>query len=89
MSVSALDVKGVRSGYGEAPVVRDDPVGQVAAVRAARDAEPIRIGQAILYQRVDAGEDVSRGTRPPITVIRVVEPLAHEAATCPYPIRRG
>ena len=40
----------------EALVVADDPVRQVAAVRAAGHAEPIRVGEAVRDERVDAGE---------------------------------
>ena len=54
----------------------EDPVGQVAAIRPARHAEPIRIGQTFRYQRLDAGEDVAHGPVSPVPVVGVVERLA-------------
>ena len=54
----------------------DDPVRQVAAVRPAGDAEPLRVGQAVGDERVDAGEDVAHRARAPVAVVGVVERLA-------------
>ena len=60
----------------EALVVADDPVREVAAVRAAGDAQAVRVGQAVGDERVDAGQDVARRARSPVAVVGVVERLA-------------
>ena len=54
----------------------DDPVGQVAAVRAAGHAEAVRVGQAVGDERVDAGQHVARRAGSPVAMVRVVERLA-------------
>ena len=57
-------------------VVADDPVRQVAAVRAAGHAEPVRVGEAVRDERVDPREDVAGRAGAPVAVVRVVEGLA-------------
>ena len=47
-------------------VVADDPVRQVAAVRAAGQPEPLRVRQAVRDERVDAGEDVAHRAVAPV-----------------------
>ena len=47
----------------EARGLGDQPVGHVATVAVAADGEMIGIGDAILYQGVDAFENVFAGTR--------------------------
>ena len=54
----------------------DDPAREVAAVRPAGDAQPIRVGQPVGDEGVDPGEDVAHRARAPVAVVRVVERLA-------------
>ena len=50
----------------EAIGVPDDPARQVAAVRATRHAHPVRIGQAVGHQRIQAGHAVAHRSIAPV-----------------------
>ena len=52
----------------EPVVVADDPVRQVAAVRAAGHAEPGRVGEAVRDEGIDPGEDVAHRARAPVAM---------------------
>ena len=53
----------------------DDPGGQVAAIGAARDAQPLGVGEAIADERVNSGEDVAHRSAAPIAKVGGVEVL--------------
>ena len=53
--------------------VADDPRGEIAAVRAAGDAHPIAVDEAVLDQRVEAGHDVAHRPVAPVLDVRVQE----------------
>src|ERR1700680_2513466 len=58
-----FDRAGSRDCGFEAGGLRDQPVGHVAAVGVATNAETIRIGDAVFHQRVNAFENVLARTR--------------------------
>ena len=54
----------------------DDPVRQVAAVRAAGDAQPVRVGEAVGDRLVHAGDHVGHRAVAPVAEVGPVERLA-------------
>ena len=57
----------------ESLVVGDDPVGEIAAIRTAGDAEGLGIGQAVRDEGVHAAEDVAHRAGAPVAVVGLVE----------------
>src|SRR4029079_11719228 len=51
----------------------EDPVREIAAVRPAGDAEPVRIREPVGRERLDAREDVPHRARAPVPDVRLVE----------------
>ena len=71
-----VDDRAARERRLEAVGLADDPVGQVAAVRAAGHPEPLGVGQPVGDRLVHAGQHVGHRPVAPVAEVGAVERLA-------------